>query len=452
MAAVPAPAGHRAARQAEALIAALDDAIGRQVDAILHHPAFQRLEAGWRNLRFLVDACQDHGDVSIRMLSVSWRDLCRDLERAAEFDQSHLFRMVYSEEFGTAGGLPFGLMVCDYTVTHRIGPAHPTDDIAALQSLGAIAAAAFCPFVMGAEPSLFGLDSFADLGAGIDPAAVFDGIEHARWQRLRTVEDMRFIGLTTPRMLLRLPYRNGSRTRCDGFPYEEDPGADGSGLLWGNAAFAFATVVVRQFAGSGWFSDLRGVLQDQPGGGLVAGLPRFAFGTDAHGIAAQPPVEVRLTAQQEQSLSEAGLIPLSAVPYAAAVLFNSNGSLHVPARYDRQEATLNARISSMLQYVLCAARFAHVLLVLMRDRIGGYADAVQVEAMLNAWLSQYCLGNDDAPAATKAHYPLRAGGVEVRELPGRPGVLGCTMRLQPHFQLDNVATTFRLVTQVKDAA
>ncbi len=441
-----------AIRVAQDLIAAIDTAVGRQVDAVLHHPGFQRLEAGWRSLRLLVDACQDHADVTVRMLSVSWRDLCRDLERAAEFDQSHLFRMVYSEEFGTAGGLPFGLMVCDYAVTHKLGPGHLTDDIAALQSLGAIAAASFCPFLLGTEPSLFGLDGFADLGTGIDPVAVFDGIEHARWQRLRAMEDMRFVGLTVPRMLLRLPYRNGSRTRRDGFPYAEDAGADGAGLLWGNAAFAFATVAVRQFAASGWFSDLRGVMQDHVGGGLVTGLPTYAFGTDAHGIAAQPPVEVRLTSAQEQALSDAGLIPLSAVPYAPQVLFNSNGSLHVPARYDRQEATLNARISSMLQYVLCAARFAHVLLVLMRDCIGGYADAVQVEAMLNAWISQYCLGNDDAPAATKAHYPLRAGGVEVRELPGRPGVLGCTMRLQPHFQLDNVATTFRLVTQVKDAA
>lgn len=441
-----------AIRVAQDLIAAIDTAVGRQVDAVLHHPGFQRLEAGWRSLRLLVDACQDHADVTVRMLSVSWRDLCRDLERAAEFDQSHLFRMVYSEEFGTAGGLPFGLMVCDYAVTHKLGPGHPTDDIAALQSLGAIAAASFCPFLLGTEPSLFGLDGFADLGTGIDPVAVFDGIEHARWQRLRAMEDMRFVGLTVPRMLLRLPYRNGSRTRRDGFPYAEDAGADGAGLLWGNAAFAFATVAVRQFAASGWFSDLRGVMQDHVGGGLVTGLPTYAFGTDAHGIAAQPPVEVRLTSAQEQALSDAGLIPLSAVPYAPQVLFNSNGSLHVPARYDRQEATLNARISSMLQYVLCAARFAHVLLVLMRDCIGGYADAVQVEAMLNAWISQYCLGNDDAPAATKAHYPLRAGDVEVRELPGRPGVLGCTMRLQPHFQLDNVATTFRLVTQVKDAA
>ncbi len=441
-----------AALLAEALIAALDRQIGRQVDAILHHAAFARLEAAWRGLRYLVDAGDGMEDVRLRILSISWRDVCRDLDRAAEFDQSHLFRLIYNEEFGTPGGLPFGLMVCDFAVTHKLGPQHPTDDVTALQSLAAIAAASFCPFILGTEPSLFGVDSFADLGAGTDPGAIFGDVEHARWQRLRAMEDTRFVGLTMPRMLLRLPYGGGSRRRRDGFAYAEDVGGDGHGLLWGSACFAFAAVVMRQFVGSGWFADLRGVPQDLVGGGLVTGLPVYAFDTDRHGLAAQPPVEVRLTAAQEQSVGDAGVIALSAVPYAPALMFNDNASMHVPLRYDRQEATINARISAMLQYVLCASRFAHVLLVLMRDRVGGFADAPGIETMLNGWLSQYCLGNDDAPAATKAAYPLRSGSIEVRETPGRPGVLGCTMRLQPHFQLDNVQTTFRLVSQVHEAA
>lgn len=391
-------------------------------------------------------------DVRVRVLSASWRDICRDLDRASEFDQSDLFRLVYSEEFGTPGGLPFGLMVCDYAVSHKLGPQHPTDDVSALQALAAVAAASFCPFVLGADPALFGVDRFGALGTGADPGSVFTSPEHARWQRLRSMEDTRFLGVTMPRMLLRLPYRGGDRRRQDGFPYAEDTGGSEAGLLWGNAAFAFAAVVARQFATVGWFADLRGAPQDEVGGGLVTGLPRFAFGTDAHGLAFQPPVEVRLTVGQEQSVSEAGVIPISAVPYTATLVFNDNGSLHVPLRYDRQEATVNARISAMLQYVLCASRFAHVLLVLMRDRVGGFADAPAIEASLNQWLHQYCLGNDDAPNATKAAYPLRLGAIEVRETPGRPGVLGCTMHLQPHFQLDTVQTSFRLVTQVRDAA
>lgn len=436
----------------EALLARIDVMLARQVDAVLHHPAFQRLEAGWRNLRYLLDQCGGADDVRVRVMSATWREVTRDMERSAEFDQSELFRKVYSDEYGTPGGIPFGLMVCDYALSHKMTSEHPSDDIAALQSLSAIAAAAFCPFIFGSEAALFGLDSFVGLGTGIDPAATFDAVEHARWHRVRALEDMRFVGVTMPRILLREPYRGGSRTRRDGFPYAEDPGPGSAGYLWGNAGFAFAAVVIRQFEASGWFADLRGVPQDEVGGGLVTGLPRPAFDTDAHGIAAQPPVEVRLTAGQEQAVSDAGIIPLSAVPYAPEVLFNGNASLHVPARHDRQEATVNARISSMLQYVLCASRFAHVLLVLMRDRVGSFADAPGVEGMLNTWLAQYCLGNDDAPAATKAHYPLRSGGVEVRELPGRPGTMGCTMRLQPHFQLDNVATTFRLVTRVHEAA
>ena len=422
------------------------------MDAILHHPDFTRLEAAWRGLRYLVDQVDGMAAVRVRILSASWREVCRDLDRAAEFDQSTLFRLVYSEEFGTPGGLPFGLMVCDYAVSNRLGPEHPTDDVSALQSLAAIAAASFCPFVLGAAPALFGVDEFADLGTGADPGSVFTAPEHARWQRLRSMEDTRFLGVTMPRILLRLPYRGGDRRRRDGFPYAEDTGGRSAGLLWGNAAFAFAAVVARQFTAFGWFADMRGVPQDSIGGGLVTGLPRFAFGTDAHGLAFQAPVEVRLTARQEQSVGEAGVIPLSAVPYAASLVFNDNGSLHVPLRYDRQEATVNARISAMLQYVLCASRFAHVLLVLMRDRVGGFADAPGIETSLNRWLSQYCLGNDDAPLAAKAAYPLRSGSIEVRETPGRPGVLGCTMHLQPHFQLDTVQTSFRLVTQVRDAA
>lgn len=446
------PVGRDGALLADALVAALDDAIARQVDAILHHPAFQRLEASWRGLRYLLDQVDGMEEVRVRILSLSWRDLCRDLERAAEFDQSGLFRLVYSEEFGTPGGLPFGMMVCDYAVSHKLGPLHPTDDVSALQSLASVAAAAFCPFVLGADPSLFGVDGFGALGNGADPGAVFTGPEHARWQRLRLMEDTRFLGVTMPRMLLRLPYKGGDRRRRDGFIYAEDTGGTGDGLLWGNAAFAFAAVAARQFATHGWFADLRGVPQDAVGAGLVTGLPRFTFGTDAHGLAFQPPIEVRLTARQEQSVGEAGVIPVSAVPYAPALVFNDNASLHVPLRYDRLEATVNARISAMLQYVLCASRFAHVLLVLMRDRVGGFADAPAIEASLNDWLRQYCLGNDDAPTAVKAAYPLRSGAIEVRELPGRPGVLGCTMHLQPHFQLDTVQTTFRLATQVRDAA
>lgn len=441
-----------AALLADSLVAALDEAIGRQVDAILHHPRFARLEAAWRGLSYLVDQVDGMADVRVRMLSVAWRELCRDLDRAAEFDQSNLFRLVYSEEFGTAGGQPFGLMVCDYAVSHKLGPDHPTDDVSALTSLATVAAAAFCPFVLGADPTLFGVDDFSTFGMGADPGAVFSSPEHARWQRLRAMEDTRFLGVTMPRMLLRLPYRGGDRRRRDGFSYAEDTGGSAAGLLWGNAAFAFAAVVARQFSTFGWFADLRGVPQDTVGGGLVTGLPRFAFGTDAHGIAFQPPVEVRLTARQEQSVGDAGVIPISAVPFAPALVFNDNGSLHVPVRYDRGEATVNARISAMLQYVLCAGRFAHVLLVLMRDRVGGFADVTTIESSLNEWLRQYCLGNDDAPQSAKAAYPLRSGAIEVHETPGRPGVLGCTMHLQPHFQLDTVQTSFRLMTQIRDAA
>ncbi len=439
--------------EVDRLIALIDAAISRQVDAIVHAPAFQALEAAWRGLALLARTAAHGRQVRLRVLDASWQEVCRDIDQAVEFDQSHLFRLIYSDEVGTPGGQPFGMIVADYTVSHRVGPsrARGTDDVAALRGLAAIAAAAFCPMVMAASPLLLGLDRFGEIGAGFDLGNALDGLSHARWRALRSQEDTRFIGLVAPRVLLRSTWEPDSRSRIDGFRYAEDAGPDGEGLLWGNPAFVFAVAVIRRFDESGWFADLRGAPQDRIAGGLVPDLPAFVFDTDAHGIAAQPPLEVRMTGVQEQTLSDLGLVPVSAAPYSTALLFNSNASLHAPPSFDRVEATWNARISSMLQYMLCVSRFAHFLLMMMRDRVGSFAGAGDVQRQLNAWLAGYCLGSDGATDDMRARYPLRDAGVEVNEISGRPGALGCTIRLQPHFQLDSIATSFRLVTEIATA-
>ena len=436
-----------AVTRAERLIAAIDAAVSRQVDAVLHAPAFQALEASWRGVLLLLDGTSQTRQVKLRLLDVRWSELCRDLDQATEFDQSNLFRLIYNDGVGIAGGQPLGLLVADFAVAHLPGGDRPTDDIAALQSLAAIGAASFCPIVLGVSPRLLGVDAFGAL-AGLDVSGAIEGPEYLRWRSLRSREDSRFLGLVLPRVLLRRPYQSDDRRRIDGFRYVEDTGADAQGLLWGNAAFVMAIAVIRRFDQSGWFADLRGVPQDRVAGGLVTELPDYPFATDAHGIAAQAPIELRLSGLQEQQLSELGLVPLVTAPYTTSLLFNTNASLHAPPRYDRDEATWNARISSMLQYVLCVSRFSHYLLVMMRDRVGGYVSANDVERQLNLWLNRYCLGSDGATDEMRARFPLREASIDVREIAGRPGALGCTVRLQPHFQLDSIATSFRLVTDL----
>ena len=430
------------------LIAGIDAAVSRQLDAVLHAPEFQALEASWRGLALLAGVAGQVRQSRLRMLDVTWAEIARDLDQAVEFDQSNVFRLIYSDEIGTPGGQPSGLIVADFAVSHRTSAGGGVDDVTVLQGLAAVAAAAFCPIVMGAAPALLDIESFAAFGTGLDASTAFEGLPYARWRALRQREDTRFIGLMLPRILLRQSWSPDVRTRIDGFRYVEDIGGEGEGLLWGNAAFAFAITVLRRYDQSGWFADLRGVPQDRVGGGLVTELPAYSFQTDAHGIAAQAPVEVRLTGLQEQVLSDAGLVPVSVAPYTTFLLFNSNASLHMPARFDRAEATWNARISSMLQYVLCVSRFAHFLLVMMRDQVGGYVGASDVQRQLSRWLASYCLGSDGATDEMRARFPLRDAGIEVHEVPGRPGALGCTVGLQPHFQLDSIATSFRLVTNL----
>ena len=268
---------------------------------------------------------------------------------------------------------------------------------------------------------------------------------------MRAQEDARFLGLLAPRVLMRLPLKPYDRKRIDGFMYEERVFADGRELLWGSPAYAFAGVVLRAYAQSGWFADLRGAPQDQDGGGLVTDMPTLSFKTDRPGLAAQPPVEIRLTSTQERALSDHGLIPVGCAPFTPWLVFNANPSLHRPFRSQSRIADENARIAAMLQYVLCASRFAHYLKVMMRDRVGSLGSADSIEAMIGAWLHKHCLGNDDASAELKARFPLRNASVSVRELPGRPGILGCVLRLQPHFQLDDVSTSFQLVAEVSTA-
>jgi type VI secretion system protein ImpD len=438
-------------RRVDRLIALIDETLNRQVNEILHHPRFQALEASWRGLALLVKHAGHGDDIKIKLLNVSWQVLARDMERASEFDQSQLFHLVYSREFGMPGGEPFGLIIADYILAPGVKDGH--DVVSTLTQVSMTAAAAFCPFVAGAGPGTVGLSDFAELNRAPDLSRPPQDLIHKRWEGLRKRDDTRFIGLVGPRILLRMPYKPYTRRRVDPYPFQEMAERDGRHLLWGNGAFAFALVVMRNYLASGWFADIRGVSQDAGEGGFLPAdqIEPYDPGYESGGLSAQPPVEVRLTGVQERQFSDLGIIPVATTYMSSALIFNSNQSLHAPPHYNTEIARQNARLAAMLQYVLCASRFSHYLKVIMRDEIGAVTDGEVVRRKLEAWLSAYTVGNDDADLALRTRYPLRSAGIQVNEVPGRPGTFTCTVQLQPHFQLDDVSTTFQLVADTAAA-
>jgi type VI secretion system protein ImpD len=430
-------------------VAEIDELMSAQVNAILHHPRFQRLESAWRGLAYLVERLEACENVKLRALSVTWAELARDFERAIEFDQSQLFRKIYSDEYGMPGGEPYGLLLGDFYVQHRRPERSAPDDVAVLRGLAGVAAAAFAPTVLGAAPGLLGLDSFRDLTPTLDLPGRFQQREYSRWRSLQDEDDARFLGLIAPPILMRQPLRD--LPRRDGFRFVEDTSAsDGSGYLWGNPALAFASVVMRAFDETGWLADIRGTRPGELGGGLVTDLPQVDFATDAPGVALRSPVQIAIPDRQERALSDLGLIPLALSQYTPYAIFYGNQSLLRPKSYDNWVTQTNARMSAMLHYMLCVSRFAHFLKVLGRDMVGSTISADDCETRLQTWLADYTMaptgGQNDA--ALLAAYPLSEGEVQVREKPGKPGAYQCTVHLRPHYQLDEVASTFKLTTEL----
>jgi type VI secretion system ImpC/EvpB family protein len=444
-------------RDADQLLAALnrdvawiDQIISDQVNAILHHPSFQRLESSWRGLDFLVRQADEHGDplVRIKVLNVSWAELGRDFDRAIEFDQSQLFRKVYENEFGSPGGEPFGILIGDYEIHPRLGSGRRTDDLAILESISGVAAAAFCPFIANASPAMFGLDDFTGLQATLDHARTMEQVDYLKWRSLRESEDSRFVGLAMPRILMRQPY-NPDNCRIDRFNFAEDvTGPDNSKYLWGGAAFALGSVVLRAFADAGWPADIRGVRRGIESGGLVTGLEVHDFGTDTPGVWQKSTTDVVITDRLEKQLGDIGFIPLCHCHNTGNAAFYSVPSIQKPRVYDRAAATNNARISSMIQYMLCVSRFAHYIKAMGRDRVGSFTRAEEFERFLQDWLTRYVVLDDNASPETKSRYPLREARVQVRARPGSSGTYQCVIHLVPHYELDDMAASVRLTTEI----
>lgn len=430
-------------------IAAIDAALSQQLDAVLHSDRLRRLEGSWRGLAWLVGGAETGPRLKLRLLGIGWNEICRDLERAIEFDQSQLFNKIYEEEFGAPGGEPFGLMLVDHELRHRPVPGAPTDDVSAISALASVAAAAFCPVVIGASPTLLGVDSFEELAGVADPAAPLREADYARWRTLAGRADTRFVCVALPRLLARLPWQDAPARR-DGFRYREYAPFPAQ-RVWMSAGFAFAAIVVRAFARQAWPADVRGSETDRVGGGLVEYLAEETFGTDRDGVWARHALELLLTDRQERALVDAGLMPLTALPFGPQALFASVRSLQAPARHigaTAVAADANARLSSQINSMLCASRFAHYLKVMGREMVGSFRTADEIGRHLQSWLVNYVNANTSGNADSRARFPLVDGRVMVTEKPGRPGVFGCAIHLQPHFQLDDVSASFQLVTEI----
>lgn len=419
-------------------VAQIDHLLSLQLNEILHHPKFQRLEATWRGIRYLLEQSETSTNLKIKVFNATKKELLRDLQRVPEFDQSQTFKRIYEEEFGVFGGEPFASLIGDYEVGK--GP----EDIEFLERMAQVAAAAHAPFIAAASNELLNLESFTQLDQPRDLARIFDTTEYARWKGFRASEDSRYVCLTLPHVLMRLPYGKDTKT-IETFNYEENvTGEDHSKYLWGNASYAIAARITNAFSKYGWCAAIRGV----EGGGLVDGLPTHVFRTEQGDVATKCPTETIITDRREKELADLGFAPLvhcKGTDYAA---FFSVQTCQKPKLYDTEEANANARLSSQLPYMMAVSRFAHYLKAMMRDKVGSFASRKSVEIFLNNWISNYVTEDDTASHAVKAQYPLREARIEVVDVPGKPGVFKAVAFLRPHFQLDELSVSLRLVAEL----
>jgi len=425
----------------QARIAQIDQLISKQLNKIMHHASFQKLEGTWRGIKYVMDQSETGVMLKIKVLNVSKRELLKDLQRAPEFDQSSLFKKVYEEEFGVFGGAPFAALIGDYEFGR--GP----EDMDLLRRVAQVSASAHAPFLSAAAPDLLNLSDFTQLGLPRDIAKIFDTTEYAKWKSFRQSEDSRYVGLTLPRVLSRLPYGRETN-QVDGFDFEEDvDGSDHSKYLWSNAAYALGARLTNAFAKYGWCAAIRGV----EGGGLVEDLPTHNFMTDEGDVALKCPTETQITDRREKELADQGLVPLvhcKGTDYAA---FFSVQSANRPKLYDQDAANANARLSAQLPYIFAMSRFAHYLKAMMRDKIGSFTTRDECQTFLNRWIARYVLSSDSASQAAKAELPLREASIQVSEVPGKPGAYRAVAFLKPHFQLDELTISLRLVADLPES-
>ena len=423
-------------------IAQIDAEISKQLNEVLHHPDFQKLEATWRGLAYLVFNTETSTRLKLRVLPATADELRKDLEKAVEFDQSSLFKMLYEEEYGTFGGTPYSMILLD----HEFSANNP--DMSLLEQLSSVAAAAHAPLITAAAPQMLGMSSFTDMGNPRDLAKIFESTEYVKWQSFRDSEDSRYVTLTLPRILLRLPYGPNDKPVEELNLVEDVDGSDHGKYLWGNAAWALGQRVTNAFAHYGWTAAIRGV----EGGGLVEGLPAHTFRTDEGDIALKCPTEIAITDRREKELSDLGFIALVHCKGTDKAAFFGGQTANKPKAYNTDDANANAQLSARLPYIFAASRFAHYFKVMLRDKVGSFQTAQQVQDHLQTWIADYILLDDNAAQGAKARFPLREARVDVREVPGSPGAYTAVAFLRPHFQLEEISASIRLVASLPPPA
>jgi len=420
-------------------IGEIDKKLTSQLNEVMHNPEYQKLEGTWRGLHYLVHQSETGEALKIRVMNVKKQELAKDLEKAVEFDQSTLFKKVYEEEFGQLGGQPYGALIGDYEFGRN------AEDVQLLKLLSNVAAAAHAPFVSNVAPKMFGFDRFTELANPRDLAKVFDSVEYAPWKSFRESEDSRYVALTMPRVLARLPYGEKFK-RCEAFNFEESvDGTNHDKYQWMGAAWTYASRLTDAYSKDGWFARTRGV----EGGGKVEGLPVHTFPTDDGDVAMKCPTEIAITDRREFELSNLGFLPLLHAKGKDFAVFMGTQSCQKPKTYFDPAANANAELSTKLNYIMCIARFAHYLKVMARDKIGSFMERGDCERWLNDWISNFVVSNpENVGDKIKAEKPLSAAKVEVREVKGKPGWYEAVAWLRPHFQLETLSTSMRLVAEV----
>lgn len=432
-------------RQIQAMIQGIDEAVSKQLSAVMHAPEFQKLEGSWRGLNYLVMNSETGTDLKLRVFNCTKKDVQKDLEKAVEFDQSQLYKKIYEAEFGTPGGAPYGALIGDYEFGN-----HP-DDIGILKNISGVAAAAFCPFIASASSTMFGLEKYTDLSKPRDMAKVFDSVEYAAWRSFRESEDSRFVTLTLPRTLARLPY--GANTKpIEEFGYEEVPLGKGGKAIsvshenycWMSTAYVMGTKLTDAFAKYGWCTAIRGA----EGGGKVEDLPAHVFKADDGDMDLKCPTEIAITDRREKEISDLGFLPLCHYKDTDYAVFFGAQTTQKPKKYDRPEATANAAISARLPYIMATSRFAHFLKVIARDKIGSFMERSDCEAWLDRWIHNYVSADPNPGQEQKARYPLAEAKVEVKEIPGAPGSYNAVAWMRPWLQLEELTTSMRMVAKI----
>ena len=438
-------------------IVEIDAKISELMEAILHADQLRRLESLWRSVKWLLEpiTARARPRVIIKLLNATWRDVVRDLTKSPDFDQTTLFQRIYSDEFGTAGGTPMGLVVGAYEIRHKPTETFKTDDVGILRDLARIAEAAFCPIVLEASPSFFGINHLNELSRRENIETTFQQKEYDRFRSFQRVPSARFIALTVGKIIVRDP--NRERGAGDlGYVHAPSHHDGVGGLAWGPSSFAIGQVVVRSFQQFAWPAAMRGApsrdSEDDIAGGVISPAVEPAFITDADKAGRKIPLEVAITDAQEAKLNALGFIAPRPCPYTKYAAIYTAPTTHRPRSMSTDVAAQNARMGAMVNYLLCVCRFAHYIKVIARDWIGSFKTAQDCQKKLQKWINKYCIAGEEVGYTERAKFPLRQAQIKIADMDGRPGVYSCVIHLKPHFQLDYVVSEFELSTEIEAPA